>query len=191
MDIIEIYNKLSSVNSYELGGEYNPNFGFTIDKNTTFFDEKEDRAYTILNTNSNNCIVFHSHPFDHENVCYPSIEDLDTCRMYPKLVFLLLTKKGIYVMSSLESYTSIDLIVSYYRNMQPETDGHEWNVLEIENSFLNNKGYDKNNIKKHNLFIYFIQLKFINKKLLNNVILDSYKQKEKSLQQDRILKLFK
>ena len=184
----EIYKLLSITDKYELGGLYSPKHGFIIDPHVTYFDTKEDRAYTTLNVNSNTCIVWHSHPFDHKATSYPSIEDLDMCRMYPKLIFLLLSKKGIYVMSSLESYIGIDLIVSYYKNMQPETSGCEWNYSEIEQSFLNNRGYTNDNIKKHGLFVYLIQHQHINKKLLNKVILDAYQRKEKSLHQHQIIK---
>lgn len=174
----ELYKTLETIENYELGGEYDPKFGFVIDPKTSYFDEENQLPYTKLNISSNTHIVFHSHPFNHVATCYPSIEDLDMCRMYPKLVFLIITERGVYIISALKSYISIDLISSFYRNMQSPSSGCQWNYSEIEESFLNNKGCTKENTNKHGLFVHFICKKLFTTKRLNEIISYSFNQKE-------------
>lgn len=156
--IDELYNLLYKIYKVELGGEYDPLKGFIVDPYTTRYDINENRPYTTLNTSTKIGIVWHSHPFDNDWNSYPSIEDIDMVRMYPELIFLLLTKKGVYVISANKSYTSIDNVVYFYRSMQPDTSGVEWNYEELEESFVDNLCYKGETIEKFGIFCYMISV---------------------------------
>lgn len=179
----ELYELLSEVSKVELGGEYDLKNGFIVDPKVSNYDKTEDRPYTSLNVHTKLGVVWHSHPFDSEYTSYPSIEDMDVVRMYPELIFLLLTKKGIYVMSATKPYISVDGIVRYYRSMQPETTDIDWNYEELEESFINNIGYTSEKIHTYGIFCNLIPLNHIDK--LKNAIIESYKYKDKSIRKFR------
>lgn len=173
--INEIYNTLYNVKKYELGGEYSLKNGFVIDPRVTKYDIEQGRPYTSLNFNSKTGIVWHSHPFNDDGISYPSIEDLNVVRLHPQLMFLLLTRHGLYVMTSTKKYIDVD-VVEFYKNMQPKSSNSNWNYEELETSFLKNKGYTKNMVHKYGLIVNLIPLSKINK--LNEFIKKAYSYKK-------------
>lgn len=171
----EIYDFLLPIRHVEIGGEYDIRRGFVIDPKASFFDQKENRPYTILNMESNSKIVWHSHPFNHSDTCYPSLEDLEMSRQYNNLVFILLSKKGIYVMS-VNKYVHKNRIIEFYQRMQTSYDQigmDDFDYDEIRESFLNNKNNDVSF-----LFYRFISWKqnFI-QEALNNTIETAFEKK--------------
>ena len=185
----ELYSLLPNIEKFELGGEYHPRDGFVIDPKVSNYDESEGRPYTSLNTSTRVGILWHSHPFNESWTSYPSIEDMDVVRMYPHLIFLILTHKGLYVISANKPYTSIDNIVGYYTSMQPETTSVAWDYDELEESFSSNLGYDRDTIKTYGIFSYMIESNNINKTTINRIILEAYRYKDKSLRTERLLQL--
>lgn len=180
---VELYKllKCPTIDIHELGGEYHVKNGFTIDPRVSFFDTDEDRPYTTLNKSSNSGVFWHSHPFVHEFTSYPSIEDLDMFRMNPQLIFLIISRKGIYVISVLKPYTSIDTIVSFYREMQPNAESCNWDYNDLELSFSQNKCFSENIIKDYGLFVKLIPPRNICTATLNNTIISAYSKKDKVL----------
>ena len=168
-DFRELYTTLNSIEKYELGGEYNPDKGFLIDPRVSYYDKDQDRPYTILNFSRD--IVWHSHPFNYEKNAYPSIEDIDAVRVHHRLIFLLVTYKGVYVLSATRPYTSIDNVVGFYQYMQPNTKScSEWNYDELEKSFIENRGYNDDIVHKYGIVSVMIPNQDVTRDSINKTI---------------------
>ena len=147
-EIRELYNLLSVIKTYELGGGYDTVAGFKIDVETTWYDDDSDRPYTILDFEYKTDIVWHSHPFGIEvNNAYPSIEDINTARLNPHLTFMILTGKGVYVISVKED-VSEDEVIDLYNTIDDD---------EVEMNFVTNRYFSLNK----RIFIYCIPISVV------------------------------
>ncbi len=178
--LFDIYKIITPIKKFELGGEYNLNKGFLINPNVTNYDQTNDRPYSNLPKNPSTGIIWHSHPFDYPND-YPSIEDLDSLRLSPHIVSIILCKEGVYVMSSLQPYIPLQSLISFYNDMQPTSKKCEWNPQELQHSFTHNKQFTSEFLNKYNLFVSFIPKIHISEKLLNLKIIDAFTYKNPSL----------
>lgn len=114
----EVYSILEKKYSeVEVGGIYSSK-GFTIREETGFFDTNTGRAYTLLNVNKSypSRVLWHSHPMQDE-FSYPSLEDMDIARLNPLFLFLILTSKGVFVISSLSDFISLQELMSIYKKV--------------------------------------------------------------------------
>ena len=179
----KLYSLLIEIPTQELGGEYNLKKGFYIDLHLSHYDYKEDRPYTILNTktlcdSTDKCVVWHSHPFNSDDLNnFPSIEDIDAVRLSPLSVHLLMVDKGIYILSSIQQYISIDNIIHLYMELQPECID-KWNYKSIQKNFLNNKLSNTSDMRKYGIYIHFIRRDKVTVKLLNQKINNAFGYKE-------------
>ena len=107
----ELYkNVLELVSPYEIGGTFDLSKGFQIQPNVSYFDKIKNRPYTVADGNNSTGIVWHSHPVSVQpflSNSVPSREDTLFCALHPKLISLVLTQNGIYVMGALMNNTTI------------------------------------------------------------------------------------
>ncbi len=205
LDLKTIYLYILSqpeFSKYELGGEYyfdsNHSVGgkFYIDPSVSFYDIKEDSPYTELNRFASSRIVWHSHPFrDSDPNNFPSIEDMDAVRLTPSNIHLLLVDHGVYVLSSVNEYTSIDSVLKLYLSMQNNKNCNNddmWNYKEIQSNFFLNKLSTLSYMKKYGFYVCFIHHSklFKDPKILDDKIIDAFLHKSLDLRDQESTKFF-
>ncbi len=183
MEIFEFVEKHSE-DRYEFGGIYNAKRGFIIDPNVAHFDKESERPFTTLDMTAKSCVIFHSHPFNEEN-CAPSIEDLDCVRLNPHLVFLIIVKNGIFVISAMNNHISIDKVYKLYKYMNGG-DSDEWDYEQLAEAFQSNEIFNSESIKEFDIYIHFIDTNTV-KFALNRSIYDSYRYKDRNIRSESIV----
>jgi len=181
--IDKLYEILNRLKKYEISGEFNLDGTFSIDPRASGWDEKDGRPYSMTPTNK--YFVWHSHPFRTVNpVDFPSIEDIDTIRLNPHMVGMILTGSGIYFMTSLREIINITTVTSYYRRLQSSpsqssllfegnSNCDQWNYDEISSNFINGNAEKlKDEFGIHIKFVPISEFTGSNasKKILNIVI---------------------
>jgi len=158
-DIDEILCILSMIRRYELGGEYKIGKGFFIDINITYYDYDSDRPYTTLDL-TNGGILWHSHPFGMriENA-YPSIEDMQIARDNKDIIFMIITGRGLYIISTIKDISGED-VVEFYDSMECD---------DIESAFVNYK-FTEEIVESTGIFLSCIPLSLISLDLIDKTI---------------------
>jgi proteasome lid subunit RPN8/RPN11 len=119
ISLLKLKELSSYIKKYELGGEYIPGCGFLIHPETTHYDKKQDRPYTILKSKTG--IVFHTHPFiEKEKNTFPSIEDLNMLCHNPKMIGIIICLKGVFIIKSrkrIHKMKSLDILDDIYQSL--------------------------------------------------------------------------
>ncbi|MDD4930606.1 MAG: hypothetical protein PHG66_00435 [Candidatus Colwellbacteria bacterium] len=153
----EIYNiddllcLLSLIRRYELGGEYIYGRGFRLDTNVTCYDYDSDRPYTILNLQTHTDVVWHSHPFGIQLMnAYPSLEDMIVSMNNISLIFIIITGRGVYIISTIKEITERD-VKDFYNSMDNN---------DIESTFVNYE-FTEEIVESTGIFLSCIPLSLI------------------------------
>ena len=172
LNIDTIYKILPELNKYEISGEYNLHGNFRIDYTASRWDSSDDRPYSLMPTNK--WFVWHSHPFRTTNpVDFPSIEDIDTIRLNPHMIGMIITQSGMYFMCSCKEIVNISNVTNFYRNMSNDPEKClEWDYESISENFLNNKCEDIS--QNYGLYVKFINKLQLNTSIILNTIIQLY-----------------
>lgn len=151
---------LSMIRRYELGGEYIYGKGFVINTDVTYYDYDSDRPYTTLNLQTETGVVWHSHPFSMkiENA-YPSLEDMTVSKENTALIFLIITGRGVYIISTVKKISDHD-IKDFYDSMGDN---------DIESTFVNYE-FTEEIVESTGIFLKCIPLSSITLDLIDKNI---------------------
>ena len=182
----EIYKLLDEnkdiIKINELGGEYYPDRGFTVQPHASKYDDESNRPYIMLSNIAASRIVWHSHPFATTKTnSFPSVEDLiGTAKNYHQ-VWILVTVKGIYIMRALKSSIKPSEVKELYHRLSGvNADGSVssntgvYNYRKIESEFMKDKLLTQEYLNNYGLFVRFIPVKYAtNIENINKQIVDT------------------
>jgi hypothetical protein len=160
----KLFYLLKKLKYVELSGECDVvNDAYYIHPDSSGWDEKTERPFSLLNNNA--AVSWHSHPFGTKNAdnSFPSIEDLQNTRLNYQTIYMIITEMGVYIMTATKQYISESQVKHFYRRMQRDeleevtdkitgltispsrsrgnerTRDEELNLDICEKNFLNNK----------------------------------------------------